>query len=140
MEPLKINLFVPKIPPELLVPRAKEWLTAYEEAHKANDGDWSAPDIIEKNALAFCESWVPNLQHMIVLLAGQIAEEVTKQAYAAGTGKPFPEVVIGVAPRPGRAASSIEPRRATPHPQRAVQTVERDPETLEVVRTITNYE
>lgn len=140
MEPLKINLFVPKVSPELLVPKAKEWLTAYEAAHKANPGDWSAPELIDKNALSFCELWMPGLQQMIVLLARQIAEEVTKQAYAAGAGRPFPDIVVGVAPVAGKATSSIEAMPAKPHPQRAVQTVERDPQTLEVVRTVTQYE
>jgi hypothetical protein len=128
MDPLTIRLTVAKIKPDKLAVVIAGWLRGYEESHESHPGDWGDPDLIERNALALSAALSSYIDAMLSVMADEIAHAVAKQAFAIGAGRPFPEIQILAAPQ-ATTMASVERRPV-------VQSVERDPETLEVVRTV----
>jgi hypothetical protein len=132
MGPLKINLAIAKTNPEPLYEFFKDWLTRYEAARRSATLDQSNdPEVISTNANALAKSVALSIDSAFANSANQIAREVSKQAFAIGMGRSFPETNISIALPHGYEATS------TVSELERVQTIERDPETQEILRTTT---
>lgn len=130
MDPLNIRLSVAKTNPARLAEFVATWLTAYEAAHRSTPGDYGAPELIQQNAYNLAKVLADAADSAMAEIAGDLVHEVAKQAFAIGSGRPFPEIQIVAAPPGGKTTSSNGLRER-------VQVIERDPETLEISRTIT---
>lgn len=129
-EPFHLNLPSIKLPREALAAIIRPWLEALEtKRNEAGGPDLSNPELLSLNAKGLADYIGNRLDSMYTELCGEMVKKASMYAYSVGLGKPLPTFTIGQEAPP-----------AKPHPSRAVQTVERDPETLEVVRTVTNYE
>ncbi len=110
-----IDLMEFEYPPEALRPFIFAWLDVYEKEHAARPGaDWRS--LLDSNSEKLAKGLSTSIS---AALAAPIRDAFKKQhaaAYALGA------------------------KNAGKHPSRAVQTVERDPATLEILRTVTEYQ
>lgn len=106
------------------------WLARYEEARKQPGADdLGHPSLIALNAKSLSEYVGSFVDHVYALYTSSIIQAVANHAYAAGLGKPMPTFSVRKPEEKVRG-----------QPKRAIQTVERDPQTQEVIRTVTNYQ
>jgi hypothetical protein len=131
-EPMKIILHTARVNPEGFVTFFRGWLTRYEAARRSASVDQTDdPSVIEINANKLAAAIAASVDDVVERLVAGSLDSVSKQAFCAGAGRYFPEVVTAPA-APGAAKST-----ATMEPRERIQYVERDPETLEITRTIT---
>lgn len=131
MEKAKITLHIPKTDPATYVEHFRAWLTKYEEVRRSTPGEQSDhPEVIAANA-GYLSTMIASYQDKLIsMMMNAAVDELTKQAFALGAGRFFPEVSTVIAAPGEKASASAEPRER-------VQVVERDPDTLEITRTIT---
>lgn len=131
-EPMKITLHTARVNPEGYVTFFRGWLTRYEAARRSVSVDQSDdPSVIEINANNLAAAIAASVDDVVSRLVAGALDSVSRQAFCAGAGRYFPEIVTAVA-APG-ATQSV----ATMEPRERIQYVERDPETLEITRTVT---
>lgn len=89
------------------------------------------PSVIKINANNLAACIAASVDDVVARLITGALDSVARQAFCAGAGRYFPEIVTAAA-APGATQSA-----ATMEPRERIQYVERDPETLEITRTIT---
>lgn len=126
----RITLDAIKVPRTYLETLLSQWIEAYEAARKTPGADdLGHPALVKMNAKNLAGYVGDHFDFIYTAVAGELIKQACLQAYSAGLGRPMPVFVIGP-----------ETPTPKPHPSRAVQRVERDPDTLEVTRTVTEYE